>query len=162
MRRQRSRWSTSNSHTQRVETVHDHDEDENNEDQLTVVADLKHGHGEQSQELFCENQLRWTGRKHGDKATVDARPDAETNKLMDICDHGTHVILPLHWLPLALSFHIYFCYTLRNTAWNTWVSRPTTIRPLSVWMFLSRSQSEAGTLGIQHSSPWDHLCIMYA
>ena len=41
-----------------METVLDHDEDENNEEQLTVVADLKHGHGEQSQELFCENQLR--------------------------------------------------------------------------------------------------------
>ena len=58
MRDQRSRWSTSSSHTQRVEPVQDHDEDENNEDQLTVVADLKHGHGEQSHELLCESQLR--------------------------------------------------------------------------------------------------------
>ena len=41
-----------------MEPVQDHDEDVNNEDQLTVVADLKHGHGEQSHELLCENQLR--------------------------------------------------------------------------------------------------------
>ena len=41
-----------------MEPVQDHHEDENNEDQLTVVADLKHGHGEQSQELLCGNQLR--------------------------------------------------------------------------------------------------------
>ena len=50
----------------------------------------------------------------------------------------------------------------RPTGKDTEIRRPTSIRRLGSWKFLSRSHSKAGTIGIRHMSSWDPRHSMHA
>ena len=93
--------------------------------------------------------------EHGERVRTDASPKEASNQPMTICDHVWQVIQPWSCDPARPQHADTIWSPARPTGRDTGVPRPTSIRPLGVWNFLSRSPSNTGTIGIRHMGSWD-------